>query len=327
VIAMPHLDTNGNQAYDFPNADGPYTSNGSAVTDSAQYNVRDGTSLVNVSINAPPTAEPGDTVMITADLANIGLDRASGGSIELSEVPAPLSVTGDNPVFLGFGGNPTPARGETVTQSFEVRVPESAQTGRTLTVTAEGRLASSAGDATATDSTTIEITEPTDSRAALSLDGPASAAPGDTATVTATLENTGLSDAAGGSVALTNLPDSLSVEGDSTRFLGFAGTPVPDLGESATYSFDVVIAEDASPGEEVTLTAESELEGQTASTADTATAQLTIARPARFDTNGQPGIQRGEVVDAIVAYNSGSNLGGQPVSRTDVVDVIVKFNS
>ncbi|MDQ2072686.1 DUF7282 domain-containing protein [Haloarcula sp. NS06] len=39
AVAMPHLDTNGNEAYDFPDADGPYTANGSAVTDSANVTV------------------------------------------------------------------------------------------------------------------------------------------------------------------------------------------------------------------------------------------------------------------------------------------------
>ncbi|EMA16029.1 DUF7282 domain-containing protein [Haloarcula amylolytica] len=39
AVAMPHLDTNGNEAYDFPGADGPYTANGSAVTDSANVTV------------------------------------------------------------------------------------------------------------------------------------------------------------------------------------------------------------------------------------------------------------------------------------------------
>ncbi|KAA9398135.1 PGF-CTERM sorting domain-containing protein [Haloarcula sp. CBA1130] len=39
AVAMPHLDTNGNEAYNFPGADGPYTANGSAVTDSANVTV------------------------------------------------------------------------------------------------------------------------------------------------------------------------------------------------------------------------------------------------------------------------------------------------
>ncbi|SEP30958.1 hypothetical protein SAMN05216388_10762 [Halorientalis persicus] len=47
----------------------------------------------------------------------------------------------------------------------------------------------------------------------------------------------------------------------------------------------------------------------------------------RFDTNGQAGIQADEIINAIVAYNSGSQIGGQPVSATDVVDLIVEYNS
>ncbi|WP_336329248.1 DUF7282 domain-containing protein [Haloarcula sp. CGMCC 1.2071] len=39
AVAMPHQDTNGNEAYDFPGDDGPYTQNGSAVTDSANVTV------------------------------------------------------------------------------------------------------------------------------------------------------------------------------------------------------------------------------------------------------------------------------------------------
>ncbi|MDT3436591.1 BGTF surface domain-containing protein [Haloarcula sp. 1CSR25-25] len=53
AIAMPHLDTNGNEAYDFPDADGPYTANGSAVTASAN---------VTVSAEPPETeTEPPET--------------------------------------------------------------------------------------------------------------------------------------------------------------------------------------------------------------------------------------------------------------------------
>ncbi|EMA18613.1 DUF7282 domain-containing protein [Haloarcula argentinensis] len=39
AVAMPHRDTNGNEAYDFPDADGPYTSNDTAVTDSANVTI------------------------------------------------------------------------------------------------------------------------------------------------------------------------------------------------------------------------------------------------------------------------------------------------
>jgi predicted ribosomally synthesized peptide with SipW-like signal peptide len=42
VIAMAHKDTNDNQTYDFPNADGPYTIDGSAVVDPGVVNVENG---------------------------------------------------------------------------------------------------------------------------------------------------------------------------------------------------------------------------------------------------------------------------------------------
>lgn len=47
---------------------------------------------------------------------------------------------------------------------------------------------------------------------------------------------------------------------------------------------------------------------------------------ARFDTNGQPGIQREEAVDAIDAYNRRTDVGGQPVTARDVEAVIAAYN-
>jgi PGF-CTERM protein len=40
LVAMPHLDTNSNERFDFPDADGPYTEDGSPVTESATITVR-----------------------------------------------------------------------------------------------------------------------------------------------------------------------------------------------------------------------------------------------------------------------------------------------
>jgi len=54
AIAMPHQDTNDNEAYDFPDADGPYTQNGSAVTDSANVTVATGPSETETE---PPETE------------------------------------------------------------------------------------------------------------------------------------------------------------------------------------------------------------------------------------------------------------------------------
>jgi outer membrane protein assembly factor BamB len=49
----------------------------------------------------------------------------------------------------------------------------------------------------------------------------------------------------------------------------------------------------------------------------------------QFDTNGTPGIQRGEIVDAIIEFNSpgASNPAIPEPSRSDIVDLIVNFRS
>jgi PGF-CTERM protein len=67
LIAMPHLDTNGNEAYDFVTSDGaedsPYTANGSAVTDEAEVTIEMATETPEPTPEptATPTAEPTPT--------------------------------------------------------------------------------------------------------------------------------------------------------------------------------------------------------------------------------------------------------------------------
>ena len=61
AIAMPHLDTNGNEEYDFPDADGPYTENGSAVTDAANVTVVTSTPTPTPTPTDEPTATPTPT--------------------------------------------------------------------------------------------------------------------------------------------------------------------------------------------------------------------------------------------------------------------------
>ena len=60
AVAMPHLDTNDNQAYDFSggSTDGPYTSNGSAVVESANVTVTGGETPTE---GPTPTDEPTQT--------------------------------------------------------------------------------------------------------------------------------------------------------------------------------------------------------------------------------------------------------------------------
>lgn len=69
VYAMPHLDTNGNQQDDFVSSngseDGPYTMNGSAVTDSADVTIQTATATPTATATATATATPTATATAT----------------------------------------------------------------------------------------------------------------------------------------------------------------------------------------------------------------------------------------------------------------------
>jgi hypothetical protein len=54
LIAMAHLDTDGDRSYDFPDGDGPYTENGSPVIDAAQIT---GLSNETTATEATPTGD------------------------------------------------------------------------------------------------------------------------------------------------------------------------------------------------------------------------------------------------------------------------------
>ncbi|MFC5969879.1 BGTF surface domain-containing protein [Halomarina salina] len=108
VIAMPHMDSNGNEQYDFVTSegseDGPYTSGGSAVVDSAEYTVANGTTGNNtttgngtMTTDAPTTTDggtmttdeptdsttegPGDTATATTEGTNSDGDGPGFGVI------------------------------------------------------------------------------------------------------------------------------------------------------------------------------------------------------------------------------------------------------
>lgn len=48
---------------------------------------------------------------------------------------------------------------------------------------------------------------------------------------------------------------------------------------------------------------------------------------ARFDTNGNKIIDRPEAVDAVIAYNDDTTIGGESVERPAAVDVIIAYNT
>jgi hypothetical protein len=87
----------------------------------------------------------------------------------------------------------------------------------------------------------------------------------------------------------------------------------------------LIVAEEAAVGQNATLTAEARLQNGDATRNTTTTRTVTISNQQdpvqRFDTNGEPGIQGDEVLDAISQFNEGGDL-----EPGDVLDVISAFN-
>jgi len=91
---------------------------------------------------------------------------------------------------------------------------------------------------------------------------------------------------------------------------------------------------DVTPGEDVVTEAETsesinitvtDSSGQTA----TATTPIEIVDNslARFDTDGEEGIQQGEALAAISAYNDDTLIGGEEVTQGDALEVITAYNT
>jgi len=59
LVAMPHLDTDDDNVYEFPERDGPYTADGAPVTDSAEVDV--GTPTPTPTMTPTPTPTPTET--------------------------------------------------------------------------------------------------------------------------------------------------------------------------------------------------------------------------------------------------------------------------
>ncbi|MFC4550345.1 MULTISPECIES: DUF7282 domain-containing protein [Halorussus] len=84
LIAMPHLDTNDNEVYDFVtsagNVDGPYTADGEAVTDSATVSVGEETTTEEENGGAEETTT--EAVETTTEAVETTTEEDNGGAVE-----------------------------------------------------------------------------------------------------------------------------------------------------------------------------------------------------------------------------------------------------
>jgi signal recognition particle receptor subunit beta len=86
LVAMPHLDTDGDEQYGFVatggDVDGPYTEDGSPVIDTAQITLEQEPANFDVSnLDAPDTVDEGDLIEVSADVTNTG-EQADTQTVE-----------------------------------------------------------------------------------------------------------------------------------------------------------------------------------------------------------------------------------------------------
>jgi hypothetical protein len=91
LVAMAHRDTDGDQAYNFPElngtaVDGPYVFDGAPVVDPANITVQTtqpgAANLSVTSLSAPTQVAPGDNVTVEAGITNVGTGAATNETVE-----------------------------------------------------------------------------------------------------------------------------------------------------------------------------------------------------------------------------------------------------
>jgi surface glycoprotein (TIGR04207 family)/PGF-CTERM protein len=94
LVAMPHLDSNEDNAYEFPERDGPYTADGTPVTDSGSVGV------ITPTPTPTPTATPTPTPTPTATPEPTPTPTTEPETDTPEDTPTPTGTAEDGP---GFG--------------------------------------------------------------------------------------------------------------------------------------------------------------------------------------------------------------------------------
>ncbi|WP_170845535.1 hypothetical protein [Halorientalis persicus] len=113
----------------------------------------------------------------------------------------------------------------------------------------------------------------------------------------------------------------------------------PDRGTSANGTAEItpdIIQKDLGEDASIEVRIRAVISGEDQQISDITTRTLEVNKnetdlenPAteRFNTNDEPGIQAGEIISAIVAYNTDQPINGTQVDTTDVINLIVAHNT
>lgn len=244
-------------------------------------------SAVNVSSTPAEPVQPGETFTFDISMTNTGDENGTVTDIRVQDEPE--GVTATDPPLQIRGLTPE----ETVTETVSVSVGDNVSSGE-YTLTAYGAVAEGQ-----TDTTHVNFTVDTRSSLNVSLN-PAVVTANETTNVSVTV-----TDAASGMpVTNANITRLATVETISVDQKGTAIIQVSPS-EPGEIIIDVTAAGYRSTTKNITVN-----EGQT--------------EVARFDADND-GIDRGDAVRAVVAYNTGSDVGGTKVTRQEAVRVIIAY--
>ena len=244
-------------------------------------------STVNVSSTPAEPVQPGETFTFDISMTNTGDENGTVTDIRVQDEPE--DVTATDPPLQIRGLTPE----ETVTEPVSVSVGDNVSSGE-YTLTAYGAVAEGQ-----TDTTHVNFT--VDTRSSLNVSvNPAVVTANETTNVSVTV-----TDAASGMpVTNANITRLATVETISVDQKGTAIIQVSPS-EPGEIIIDVTAAGYRSTTKNITVN-----EGQT--------------EVARFDADND-GIDRGDAVRAVVAYNTGSDVGGTKVTRQEAVRVIIAY--
>jgi len=244
-----------------------------------------------VEVSGTPTEpiQPGESFMIDVSLTNTGDEDGTVTDIRIQDEPEGITAT--NPP-LGVSGL---APGETATESVEISVGENVTTDD-YSVTAYGAVS---GDA----STTVPVNFSVDSRSPLTATvDPEEISAGETTNVTVTVTDTSGAPIPNANVTRLETVESVPVNQSGIAVLSFSPSETGNITLDVTADGFLPTTKNVSVTEE-----ETDL--------------------SRFDQGGDGQINRNDAVQTVVAYNTGSSVGGAGVTREDAVSAIIAYNT
>lgn len=246
-------------------------------------------STVNVSSTPSEPVQPGETFTFDVSMTNTGDENGTVTDIWVQDEPE--GVTATDPPLQIRGLTP----GENITETVGVSVEDDVSGGE-YTLTAYGAVAEGQ-----TDTKPVNFTVGTRPLLNVSLD-PAVVTANETTNVSVTV-----TDAASGTpVTSANITRLTTVE---TISVNQSGTATIQLSPSKSGEITIdVTANGYRPTRKNIIVNEEQTE------------------LARFDVNND-GIDRTDAVRAVVAYNTGSDVGGKRVTRQEAVRVIISYTT